>query len=121
MCLSRVRREPGRCGQLPHRVLGVNGRAARAGDDELPVMRDIVARIDTLSDLIQDLTTFARPRPPRLAVVSVRQLLDEALTTLRRDPISASLDIHVECDDGTMTADIEMMRSTFTSPSETPV
>jgi PAS domain S-box-containing protein len=85
----------------------------KGGDDELPVMRDIVARIDTLSDLIQDLTTFARPRPPRLAVVSVRQLLDEALTTLRRDPISASLDIHVECDDGTMTADIEMMRSTL--------
>ena len=65
-------------------------------DDELPVMRDIVARIDTLSDLIQDLTTFARPRPPKLTVVNVHQMLDEALTTLRRDPISATIDVHVD-------------------------
>jgi PAS domain S-box-containing protein len=37
-------------------------------DGELPVMRDIVGRIDALSELINDLMVFARPRPPRLAV-----------------------------------------------------
>src|SRR6187431_2373519 len=51
-------------------------------DAEYPVMRDIVARIDTLNELIQDLTMFARPRPPRLTEVNVRHLLDEAATML---------------------------------------
>ena len=37
-----------------------------AGDGELPVMRDIVARIDALGELINDLMVFARPRAPRV-------------------------------------------------------
>ena len=36
------------------------------GDGELSVMRDIVERIDSLGDLINDLMLYARPRPPRL-------------------------------------------------------
>ena len=36
-----------------------------ATDAELPVMRDVVARIDSLGELINDLMLFARPRPPR--------------------------------------------------------
>ena len=39
----------------------------RPHDGELPVMRDIVGRIDALSELINDLMVFARPRAPRLA------------------------------------------------------
>ena len=35
-------------------------------DPELRVMRDIVARIDSLNELISDLMLFARPRPPQL-------------------------------------------------------
>ena len=51
-----------------------------ADDSELPVMRDIVARIDALSELINDLMVFARPRPPRLAVVELRPILADAIT-----------------------------------------
>ncbi len=38
-----------------------------SGDSETVVMRDVVARIDALNELIQDLMMFARPRPPRLS------------------------------------------------------
>src|SRR5687768_7560868 len=58
----------------------------RADDGELPVMRDIVARIDSLSDLINDLMVFARPRPPRLTVVELRSVVTDAITIVRRDP-----------------------------------
>src|SRR5262245_12710468 len=35
------------------------------GDADVPVMSDIVARIDSLSELVNDLMLFARPRAPR--------------------------------------------------------
>lgn len=76
------------------------------------VMRDIVARIDALNELIQDLMTFARPRPPRLSDVNLRHLIDEAIVQLRRDPIGSSLDIHIEGEGGDITVDADLVRAT---------
>ena len=84
-----------------------------AGDTELPVMRDIVARIDALSELINDLMVFARPRPPRLSVVELRALVTDAVTIVRRDPIGQAVDIEVQGDDVSTTADGELVRATL--------
>ena len=82
------------------------------GDMETAVMRDIVARIDALNELIQDLMMFARPRPPRLSKVNLRHLIDEAIVMLRRDPAGASIEIAVEGDAGQVTADADLVRAT---------
>src|SRR5215204_2784040 len=63
-------------------------------DGELSVMRDIVARIDALSDLINDLMVFARPRPPRHSVVELHAILADAITIVRRDPTAHGVEIH---------------------------
>jgi len=85
----------------------------RAADDgELPVMRDIVGRIDSLSELINDLMVFARPRPPRLAVVELHAILADAITIVRRDPSAHGVEISVEGDDVPVTADGELVRAT---------
>jgi PAS domain S-box-containing protein len=83
-----------------------------SGDSDIAVMRDIVARIDVLNALIEDLMMFARPRPPRLSPVSVRHLLDEAVTMLRRDPVGSSLEIQIEGDDGRISVDPDLIRAT---------
>ena len=83
-----------------------------AGDPETTVMRDIVARIDALDDLIQDLMTYARPRPPRLSPVNLRQLIDEAVTMLRRDPFGSALRVHIEGDAGEVIVDPDLIRAT---------
>ena len=83
-----------------------------AGHNELPVMREIVARIDALNDLIQDIMMFARPRPPRLSAVNVRHLVDEAVAMLRRDPVGSALDVQIEGEEGTITADPDLIRAT---------
>ena len=83
-----------------------------SGDSETIVMRDVVVRIDALNELIQDMMMFARPKPPRLAQVNMRHLLDEAVTMLRRDPIGSSLDVQVEGGDGSITADPDLLRAT---------
>ncbi|MGH9237150.1 MAG: two-component system sensor histidine kinase NtrB [Vicinamibacterales bacterium] len=85
----------------------------RSGDhSELPVMRDIVARIDALSELINDLMVFARPRPPRLAVVELQPIVADAITIVRRDPSAHGVQIEVEGDDVSISADGELVRAT---------
>ena len=81
-------------------------------DPEVPVMRDVVARIDSLGDLINDLMVFARPRPPQPATFSLRPLLLEAITMLRRDPADSSLEVTVDGPDLTLTADPDLVRAT---------
>jgi two-component system sensor histidine kinase HydH len=75
-------------------------------------MRDVVARIDSLSDLINDLMVFARPRPPQASTFALRPIISEAITMLRRDPAAAGLDVTVEGPDLTLTADADLIRST---------
>ena len=81
-------------------------------DTELPVMRDVVARIDSLAELINDLMLFARPRPPRPSTFPLRPLLLEAISLLRRDPAGESLDVAIDGPDVELTADADMIRAT---------
>jgi two-component system CheB/CheR fusion protein len=82
------------------------------GDSELPVMRDIVGRIDSLSELINDLMLYARPRPPRLSVIELRPLVTDAVTIVKRDPAGQSIDITLEGSDVMASVDGEMVRAT---------
>jgi PAS domain S-box-containing protein len=84
----------------------------RPGDDDLPVMREVITRIDVLGELINDLMLFARPRPPRPEVVELRPLVEEAIAMLSRDPIGAALEIKADISDITMMADANMLRGT---------
>jgi PAS domain S-box-containing protein len=83
-----------------------------SGDTEALIMGDIVARIDALDGLIQDLMTFARPKPPRLSAVNLRHVVDEAIVMLRRDPVGSSLDVQIEGDAGDITVDSDLIRAT---------
>jgi PAS domain S-box-containing protein len=85
----------------------------KADDRELPVMRDIVARIDALSELINDLMVFARPRPLRLGPVTLRAVVQEAVTMLRRDPIGEAVAIVVDGPGVSIEADADMVRATI--------
>jgi PAS domain S-box-containing protein len=82
-------------------------------DSEVPVMRDIVARIDALSELINDLMVFARPRPLQLGRVTLQGLVQEAVTMVQRDPIGEAVAIRLEGSDVTIAADAEMLRATI--------
>ena len=82
-------------------------------DGELPVMRDIVGRIDSLSELINDLMLYARPRPPRLSHIDLRAIVSDAVTIVRRDPVARSIDIVIEGDDVSASVDDELIRATL--------
>ncbi len=52
-------------------ALQVIGRRLPAGSQEQMIAQDVVARVDTLNEIVQDLLLFARPTRPVLAPVPV--------------------------------------------------
>jgi len=83
----------------------------KAGDSELPVMRDITSRIDALSDLIDDMMEYARPKPLHYSTVELRSMLEDAVAIVGRDPLSQGIDIRVDAVPLAATIDPEMLRS----------
>jgi signal transduction histidine kinase len=84
-----------------------------AGDPEMQVMQDISARIDALSELINDLMLYARPRPLQLAPVRLRTVAEEAATALVRDKTFHGVEVTVDGDDGVLQGDGDLLRATI--------
>ena len=82
-----------------------------AGDGDTAVMRDIVARIDSLGDLINDLMVFARPRAPRFERLDLQHVIAEAVAMMRRDPAGADVAIELDGNTAALTADSELIRA----------
>ena len=81
------------------------------GDADVPVMNDIVARIDSLGELVNDLMLFARPRAPRPVELRLQPIVTEAITLVRRDPAAAAVQIDVDGADCAIVADAELLRA----------
>ena len=83
-------------------------------DPEVPVMSDIIARIDTLTALIHDLLLYARPRPLQLNPIELTPLLEDALGALKKDPAIERLDASVTGDARvTLLGDADLLKATF--------
>jgi PAS domain S-box-containing protein len=85
----------------------------KADDAERPIMRDIVSRIESLGELLNDLMVFARPRPPSFAEVSVAALVHDAITLVKRDPVAGAVEMLAEGDDVTASVDAALIRATL--------
>jgi len=92
-------------------VLQVMMSRRPAGDSDIAVMQDIVARINSLGELVDDLMLYARPRAPRPAAVRLHALIADAITLVRRDPAAADLAISLAGEDATMYVDVELIRA----------
>lgn len=64
--------------------------------NDAAIVKEIIARLDALNDLIQDLLVFARPPAPKPLRVDVRGLIESVVTLLKRDPAFHSLDISID-------------------------
>lgn len=73
------------------------------------IIKEIIARLDALNDLIQDLLVFARPPAPKLGRVDLASLVSSVVTLLKRDPAYQALEIHVAGDVPPALADANLM------------
>jgi len=73
----------------------VIGSRLPAKTSDAAIVTEILARIDGLNDLIQDLLVFARPPAPKPARVDLNSLLNSVIALLKRDPAFSDLEISV--------------------------
>jgi len=88
----------------------VIGRRLPAASPEGAIVDEIVQRIDTLNDIVQDLLLFARPRPLEIAPVTVRQLVDDTIALLHEDPRFSGVAIETDVEDASIMADREQIK-----------
>jgi PAS domain S-box-containing protein len=94
-------------------ALQVIGGRIPATTRDRAIIGDIVARVDSLNDIVQDLLVFARPRDPQLGPVALADLLESTAALLRKDPTHSSLQIEISGGNPIVQADIEQLRTVF--------
>jgi two-component system, LuxR family, sensor kinase FixL len=77
------------------------------------VTREIIARVDTLTELMQDLLLFARPPQPKPRPVDLGPLVATTIELLREDPAVKGVQVHVEGSAPVVQADAELLKIVF--------
>ncbi len=90
----------------------IGGRIPGTSRDRA-IVGDIVARVDSLNDIVQDLLVFARPREPQLAPVALADLLESTTALLRKDPVHSNLQMEISGANPIVQADLEQLRTVF--------
>jgi len=75
------------------------------------LVRDIVARIDSLNAVVADLLLYARPRELKREPVDVVMLLTDVAASMRQDPAAAGLTVEVHADAPVaLVGDLDLLR-----------
>ena len=85
----------------------------KADDPERAVMQEILARTESLNELIDDLLLFARPRPPRPAEVELAPLVSDVFATVVQDPAGKGVELEAVGPPLTVLADADLTRATI--------
>jgi PAS domain S-box-containing protein len=96
-------------------ALQVIGARMPADSRDRPVLADILARLDSLNEMVQDLLLFARPRPPRWSKVAPGPLVEATAVLLRRDPLFHHVAVTVDPTPGEIDADPELLQLVFSN------
>jgi len=83
-----------------------------AGQRDRGVLVDIIARLDALNRIVQDMLMFARPRALRAEAIALETLMTETAAMIKRDPLLHELEIHVD-GSARISGDREMLQIVF--------
>jgi two-component system, NtrC family, sensor histidine kinase HydH len=90
----------------------IGGRLPETSRDRA-IMGDIVARLDSLNNIVQDLLVFARPSEPKLGPVPIADLVEQTAALLRKDPAHAGVNVRVSGDRPVLQVDAEQLQTVF--------
>jgi PAS domain S-box-containing protein len=102
--------------EVKNPIAGIRGAlqviASRMAPDQRDraVIGDIVARLDALNGIVQDLLLYSRPRQVRREPVDVRRLIESTADLLRRDPAFAGTKIELHGEPPPASVDSEQLR-----------
>lgn len=105
--------------EVKNPLAGIRGAVQVIGDRlppesrEATVVGEIVARIDTLNGLIQDLLLFARPPQPNPIPIEVAPLVATTADLLSSDPALTGIRVDIEGSAPPIVADPELLKIVF--------
>jgi len=94
-------------------AIQVIGRRLPADGREASVVTDIVARIDSLNQLVEDLLLFARPPRPNPRPVDLSALLSMTRLLMAQDAAHRDVEIVISGNCPTVAADVELLKIVF--------
>jgi len=94
-------------------VLQVVGSRLPADSRDRAILGDVQDRIAALNRLLRNLLVFSRPRQPTRTLISVRAVVNEAVSDIRHDPALSSVTISVTGSDPSAALDREQMHIVF--------
>jgi two-component system, LuxR family, sensor kinase FixL len=94
-------------------AMQVMGARYEPASKEGMVSKEIIARVDTLSELMQDLLLYARPPKPRPNPVDLERLILTTVELLSRDPAVSGVRVTVEGSAPLVRADAELLKIVF--------
>jgi two-component system sensor kinase FixL len=94
-------------------AIQVIGRRLPADGREASVITDIVARIDALNELVQDLLLFARPPRPNPTPVDLSALLSITRLLLGEDAAHRDVQVVISGNCPRVVADVELLKIIF--------
>jgi len=92
--------------QVLHQRMGLEG-------PHTPILKEIVARIDSLDDMMKDLLVFVRPPKPKRMLTDVAPLVANTARLLAEDPSWRDVDVEVNGAVRPVAADAEMLKIVF--------
>lgn len=96
-------------------AIQVIGNRLPLGSREADVVTDIIARIDTLNNLVKDLLLFARPPTPHLMPLDVTVVLGTTAALLGQDGSYAGVNVVTTGYARPVMADAELLKIVFTN------
>jgi PAS domain S-box-containing protein len=91
-------------------ALQVIGSRMAADARDKPVVGEIIARLDALNRIVEDLLVFARPRELRAEPTDLKALILGTIEHLKRDPSLAGVAIEVAANGAVVNADAEQLQ-----------
>ena len=94
-------------------AIQVIGGRLPAGSKDQAIVTEIIARLEALNGLINDLLLFARPRKPQLAPTEIVSLLRLTADLLARDPTFVNLSVEISGTAAPVVGDAELLKIVF--------
>jgi len=94
-------------------AIQVIGSRMRRDSGDGAIIKEIIARIDALNSLIQDLLVFARPPQPKLVPSDLHALLSKVADLMKADPAYQGLDVTIAGEAPAIPLDPSLMTIVF--------
>ncbi len=94
-------------------AIQVIGSRMKGESGDGAIIKEIIARLDALNNLIQDLLVFARPPQPKMVLGDLRALFAGVANLLKSDPAFGQLEVAITGDPAPLPLDPSLMTIVF--------